>query len=388
MMSSEEEGKTVDLGAVEERPQQRRRRYLRWSFYLIVLLPGIAVSIYYGLIASDRYASSAGFVVRGSDTLSGIDGIGAITGLATVGSTTSDSYVVLEYLTSRDLVESLVSEIEVDSLYLGRHIDFVARMPPALPIEDMVEYWTNMIETTFDPTSGIITFEVQAFAADDALRISEAVLRNIDRLVNNLSDQARRDAVKFANLEVERAETRLADNRLALSAFREAQKMIDPAAIAALDVEVLGQLETELTALQARKAALGKSVDKESPTIRALKRQEEAIRSQIQKRRAAIGKNSGAGGAVVPGLLAEYEALLVEKEFAQQTYTAALVALQQARSVAAGEQRYLAVYNSPRLPEDAIYPERILNVFLAWLLFAIFWSVGVLIAYSIRDHLS
>src|SRR6056297_503962 len=99
----EPKGKVLTLGntaAVDpsDRLQKRRPSRLLVSFLLCVVLPLIAATLYYATLATDRYAARAGFSIRGIDTNAGIDGIGALTGLASTGSTTSDSYVVLSYL--------------------------------------------------------------------------------------------------------------------------------------------------------------------------------------------------------------------------------------------------------------------------------------------------
>ena len=83
----------VKVSAV--RPRVFRRRLLSLSFVVCVFLPALLAAIYYTAIASDRYVSSAGFTVRGMDAGVGGDLLGAVTGLASAGSTTSDSYILL-----------------------------------------------------------------------------------------------------------------------------------------------------------------------------------------------------------------------------------------------------------------------------------------------------
>ncbi len=67
-------------------PQRRRPSKLLLSFVLCVCLPFVAATVYYAALATDRYAAYAGFSIRGIDTSSGVDSLGALTGLASTGS--------------------------------------------------------------------------------------------------------------------------------------------------------------------------------------------------------------------------------------------------------------------------------------------------------------
>ena len=96
----------------------------------------------------------------------------------------------------------------------------------------------------------------------------------------------------------------------------------------------------------------------------------------------------GQSETALTGQLAEYEALEVERNFAQQAYASALSSLETARVDASRQQRYLAVYAAPALPQYPLYPRRILNGVLILLGLALTWGIGVLIVYAVRDHIA
>jgi len=87
-----------------------------------------------------------------------------------------------------------------------------------------------------------------------------------------------------------------------------------------------------------------------------------------------------------PRLLAQYESLVVDQEFAERTYTAALMALDVARSNAERQSLYLATYVRPTLAERAEYPQRALLAALTGAFLLLAWSVMVLVYYSLRDR--
>ena len=93
-------------------------------------------------------------------------------------------------------------------------------------------------------------------------------------------------------------------------------------------------------------------------------------------------------GTALTGQLAEYEAPEVERNFAQQAYASALSSLETARVDASRQQRHLAVYAAPALPQYPLYPRRILNGVLIFLGLALTWGIGALIVYAVRDHIA
>ncbi|QUS58863.1 lipopolysaccharide biosynthesis protein [Pseudovibrio brasiliensis] len=380
------------------RPQQLRRRLLALSLALMVLVPGALGSTYFLFIASDRYSSTVGFSVRGMDgTTAGGDFLGALTGLASVGTTTTDSFILMDYLRGREVVERLSSDEDIITHFSDSDIDFIYRLDDKLPIEELVGYWQGMISTSFDNTSSIIEVEVQAFTPEMTERIATRVLSYGAELVNTLSQNARRDAVKFAEEEVRRAELRLKIIRMRMKDFRSAESSIDPTRNAEVQIELIAGLEKQLLDTRSRLATLVGTIDESSPTIRQLRKQEEVLIKQILNKKDEIsGRNltssqepSGATDRLssLSSLLANYEELVVEQEFAQQAYTAALAGLERSRAEADRQQRYLAVFNPPSKPEDAIYPRRVINSLILLVALFAMWALATVITYSIRDHL-
>lgn len=385
------------------RPQQVRRRLLLASLFLCVLLPTVFGGLYFAFIASDRFVSGAGFAVRGVDGVASVGGdfLGALTGLDSTGTTTTDSYILLEFLHSRELVERLTRDYEFMDAYSNESVDYLYRLDPGAPIEDVVAYWEWMITPSFNSTSGILNFEVEAFDPDDAQRIAALILKYASELINRLSEEARRDTVRFATEEVSRAELRLRVIRDRLRDFREVESALDPSRSAEVQIGLIADLERQLIEIRSRLSVLKGTIDDTAPSVQQLMRQEEALLEQIAIKQSEIGGSAMTGtraqassgtrdtfaGTPLSSLLADYEALSVEKEFAQQAYVTALASLERARAEADRQQRYLAVFMTPSFPEHAIYPRRILNTFLVFLVLLTAWSIGTLIVYSVRDHL-
>jgi len=373
------------------RPQTFRRLVLKASFVLCVLVPALLGAAYFLAIASDRYAAGASFSVRSMDnTVPGGDLLGSLAGLSSVGTTTTDSFILIEYLKSRELVEKIEAEFGLREAFSRDHIDFLYRLDPNAPIEELVGYWESMVTATYDNTSAILSFEVQAFTPEDAERIASLMVKHAQGLINGLSEQARRDAVQFAKKEVASAEARLKLIRSEMRKFRTSSSAMDPTASAAAQVQLVTGIESQLVELRARLGRLTTSLDDDAVPIVQLRKQIESLEQQLLEKQTEVGEDISdplrVGGGL-SALLADYERLQVDLEFAQQAYTAALASLERARAEADRQQRFLAVFVTPKPPELATYPYRYINTILAFVVAMILWSIGVLLAYSIRDHL-
>ena len=85
-------------------------------------------------------------------------------------------------------------------------------------------------------------------------------------------------------------------------------------------------------------------------------------------------------------LLAEFERLSVDRRFAEETYTAALAAFDQAQAEARRKSRYLAAHVQPTLAETAQYPRRIVLLAMVGFFLISGWAIAVLVFYSLRDR--
>lgn len=370
-----------------------RRRALIASFVGMVLLPAIAISIYIFLIASDQYHSTTAFAVRNSQATPATEVLGMV--LNTGGeSTTSNSYILHDYLQSQAIVEDISKTIDLEEIFNNNGADWYFRMGKDQSIEDKVDYWNDMVSVNFDATSGVIFVEVRAFSAEDALKLSTLVLGQSELLVNQISESSRRQSVRFAEESVARAEARLKVIRKQLVNYREETQEVSPEENARIAAEMIGQLDQAVAAKETEKNTLMTYLDAESPKIRMLTREIESLRQQIDTERKRLGagtfltQNTGKEdkGRSISFRIADYSELALEKEFAEQLYTTALAGLEQARHEADAKHIYLATFIPPTLSEDAQYPDRYIYALCAFLLIFGVWIVCVLGYYNIRDR--
>jgi capsular polysaccharide transport system permease protein len=115
----------------------------------------------------------------------------------------------------------------------------------------------------------------------------------------------------------------------------------------------------------------------------------EVIRARITSEReqlSSTGTQDGGTGDDYPRLIAEYEGLVVDREFAEENYRAALAALDLARANAQRQSRYLATYIAPTQAQTSEYPRHGVIIGMTTLFLLLGWSIMALVYYSVRDR--
>ena len=369
--------------------QRLRRRIIQLSFLLVVALPTPIVSTYYAFVASDQYASETRFAVRGATTVQSPDLLGLISGGGSSG-TIADAYVVIDFVRSRQILDLLSAEIDTKAIFARSEADWWARLNPALRMEDVIVYWRRMVSVGFDTTSQIMTIQVRAFTRDNSLKLTTAILKQSEKLINDLSARSRADAVKIAEQEVERMEGRLRAARLALRTFREERQELDPRKKAEARQQIIETLQGNLTNARAKLQAQRQQMSETAPSVVYQVNLITALERQIDEERGRIANSDAesAPDSTIGGLIADYEALTIDREFAEKAYLSALASLERVRLDAVRQQRYLATIVPPAMPEDALYPRRVLNTLIVFIGLFCVWGLSVLIGLAVRDHVS
>jgi capsular polysaccharide transport system permease protein len=84
--------------------------------------------------------------------------------------------------------------------------------------------------------------------------------------------------------------------------------------------------------------------------------------------------------------LSDFDASMLEKEFAEKAYASASAALQVARADADRQHRYLAIIAAPSTPDASTYPHRVRSVLAAFVLTFLLLGIVSLIGATVREH--
>jgi capsular polysaccharide transport system permease protein len=367
----------------------RRRHYgIVLSYLLIVLLPLLGISYYLYTYAQDQFASDVGFTVRTEEAGSATDLLGGLSQFAGANAST-DGDILFEFITSAELVHRMLNRMDLVAHYSAPHdTDPVFSLEPDASLESLVSHWQDVVRVSYTQSNGLIDLEVLAFDPQMAQDVARAIVEESQTLINELNEQARADSMRYAELDLEAAIERLRAAREALTRFRTETQIVDPESDLQGRTGVLNNLQQQLAEALIEFDLLSENTTNPSdPRLVQAQRRIEVIRERIRQERLNFAtEDIGAEGEDYPTLMAQYEGLVVDREFAEESYRAALTALDVARTNAARQSRYLAVYIQPTRPQSAEYPQRETIIGFAFLFLTLGWAILALIYYSIRDR--
>ena len=347
-----------------------------------VLAPLAVAGWYLFGVSADQYASTVGFSVRKEEVNSPVELFGGIADFASSGS--SDSDILYEFIQSQEMVAALEVRLGLSRIWT-RPDDPIFGYDPDGTVEDLLDHWQRMVRVTYDSSTELIEVRALAFSPRDARAIAAGVFEESARLVDELSAIAQADTIQFARSEVDRAIERLKTAREAMTAFRSRTQIVDPSADLQGQMGLLSTLEQQLAEALIAADLLRESTRADDPRMTQADLRIEKIEARIAGERRKLGRGGGEGEDYAT-LLAEYERLAVDREFAETAYTAALATYDQALAEARRKSRYLAAYIKPTLAEAAEFPRReVLLAITAFFLFA-GWAIVALVYYSLRDR--
>lgn len=366
------------------------------SFLIMVVAPFVVAAWYLWDRAIDRYVSTAAFSVRTEEAGSAFDLLG---GLASFGrSSSSDTDILFDFIQSQEMVVRINDRIGLREVWAKADpaIDPVFAFHPPGTIEDLVAYWNRVVSVFNDSGTGLIQIEVQAFAPEDAQLLATMIYEESSLMINRLSAIAQEDATRFSRQELEEAVERLKEAREALTLFRNRHQIVDPTASMQSQMGILSSLEQELATTMIDLDILRLTTSTSDPRIVQAERRIEVIEDRIREERSKLGIGSG----VLPGqglpsgerdnafanLVGEFERLMVDLQFAEQSYAAARSAFDAAVSESRRQSRFLAAHVQPTLAERSVQPQRLTLLALVGLFSFLTWAMLTLAYYALKDR--
>jgi capsular polysaccharide transport system permease protein len=360
----------------------RSRRMLK-RLALFVLLPTALAGVYFGLIASPQYESYAIFNIQSSEQRPSFGMEGLLAGMAASGGG-SDALAVRSFVLSRDMLKALDREQGFIKHYQDPRNDFLARLRPGATFEKAYEYFEGKVYADYDQTSGSIKLRVRAFSPTKAHDIAQSVLKSSEDMVNKMSERQRRDRTHYAEADLKVTEGRLREARAAIAALQLKHREINPLETAGASLHLRTSMEAELAKARADLMQLKSYMNDEAPLVQAANEKIKAISAQIGAESKRLVDPQQARG--LSASLSDFDASMLEKEFAEKAYASASAALQVARADADRQHRYLAIIAAPSTPDASTYPHRVRSVLAAFVLTFLLLGIVSLIGATVREH--
>jgi len=295
-----------------------------------------------------------------------------------------DSFIVQDYITSRDALKSLAAALPLKAMYHRDGADFLARYPSIVygaEEEEFYRYYKQMVSAIHSDRTGITVLRADAFRPDDAHLIAETLLKLSESLVNHINRRLQTDAIANSLAELRTAQVRVVDAQTALTEFRNKELIVDPRQNAVALAELIALLSAELGTVQAQLTEL-KGSSTSSPQLGPLQRKAVALGQQIAQERATIAQEKGGLAARI----AAYERLALEREFANRMLSAAEAELVQARAEAARQLLYLERIVEPSLPDYSTLPRRLRKVGTILVINVLLIGLAWLVFSGVREH--
>ncbi len=353
------------------------------ALIIIVVLPTLVSAIYFLFIASPRYVSEARFIVRAAQqeqpsTLGvALQGVG-------ISPTSTDSFVVHEYVRSRDALADLSRRYDIAEMLSRPSIDVFSRYPKpgkSASNESLYKAVQSYVTVGYDTATGISTLRVQGFRPAEAQAISTALLDGGESLVNRLNERAAGRAVTDAERALTNAGERLTAVQARLNSFRNNECIVDPESAGAENISILTELLTTIATLQAERAQLASQAP-QSPQLPLIDSRIAAFQSQVAIERGKIAGDSNSLATKVGG----YEALVAERTMADRSFAAASEVLDSARIDANRQKLYLERVVEPSLPDTPSQPRRLMSILVVFVTSLLFYGIGWLVWAGLKEH--
>lgn len=331
-----------------------------WALAAIAVL---VVAIYWSVIATDRYVSESHIVLQSPEVNPAAFNVSSLLS-GTSGS--GDLLLLKDHLQSVDILQKLEQRLALRQHYSSSDIDWFARLTAAdLPQEKFVEYMRSRITIEFDDYAAVLRVKVQAYDAQKARQIAQALLEEGELHMNQMGQRLAAEQVAFIESQVSTLEKRLFSARQALLDYQNQHGLVSPTGSVQSIAAIVSQLEGQRALIEARISSLAKFQSKSSPDMLKLAAELQALNQQISNEQRKMATESG---DALNKVSAEYQTLELKAQFSLNLYSNALLALETTRVEASRKLKQVSVLQQPSLPEYSTEPRRLYN----WLVFSFF----------------
>ncbi|MGP6379563.1 capsule biosynthesis protein [Yersinia bercovieri] len=350
---------------------------------IIIGLPMILLIIYLFMFSHPRYLSESTVAIKSSNDLSGGSlNVGLLLGAANPGSS-QDAMYLKEYINSPDMLAVLDKQLDFHSAFGHSGWDFFYHLSDRATREQLLNYYRDRISVTYDDKTGLLTIGTQGFTPAFAKLFNEAILKESERFINEISHKIAREQQDFAENEMLKGRTRLSASKGQLLAYQNQHNTLDPEAQALAATSLVNTLVGQKIQMETELRNLLTYLREDAPQVISAKNALKSLSSQIEDEKSKI---TAPDGHKLNRMAVDFEEIKARVLFDTDIYKLTLTSIEKTRVEAARKLKMLSVISSPQLPEEAKFPNR-LYLLISWLLVCclLFGTVKLLLA-VIDDH--
>ena len=385
---SPSERRLNEIAEIQRDISRRRRRRLallvaRLSFF--VFLPTILAGYYFASVATPMYATNSQFLVIQNEGGGGRSGLGGL--MPSQFATSQDAIAVQGYLQSKEVMLRLDDDLGFKAHFQQEEIDAIQRLEDNATIEAAHKVYRKRVKIGFDPTEGVVHMEVIAADPEVSAQFSERLIAYAEERVNQLSSEKRDDQMRDARRAFDEAVSERRAAQEELVSLQLQGETLDPESVIA---SLRGQINTIETQVLEKELQLQAFLDNARPNQARV----DGVRADIDRLKAQLVKlndrmtDASQGENSLAQLSVRLQLAQADLATRDMMLQSALQQMEQTRTEAARQVRYLTVAVRPVAPQEATYPRVFENTVLAFLIFAGIYLMISLTASILREQVT
>lgn len=354
----------------------------------MVIVPTFLAFFYNFFVATPFYHSELKVMVK---SLGGQDGIGGFAGLlrniGVLEPSSTGSYLVMDYLLSRDFMLELDKQFKIKEHYSSTNIDMIQRFDP-LRIDSSYEnffinyYNGNVIRLSINPNNSVITISYRSPDPKYAKSLADSSVYMIENFVNRLNERSAKAKLEYFSGRVEESKEKIRNLANKIKDFILKSKLLSPEQQTGVLLQTTAKLQEQLLLKQLEYMRI-QSVAPDNPKLPELKKEIDILKKEIDNNLANIagGQNTLGPNAV------ELELLKGEMQILQKELEANLVSFLQAVNQVKLQQFFVELVEAPKVADAPIEPRRFRNILTIFAISFAIWGIIVVLYSGVREHL-
>ncbi|RCW88834.1 capsule biosynthesis protein [Paracoccus lutimaris] len=367
--------------------RRRRRRLMMLAARLVAFvgIPTLVAAYYYFVVATPLYATFSQFQIQQAEKSSagGLGGLFSGTQLAT----NPDSVSVQSYLTSRDAMLRLDTDLGFKRVFQDPAIDPILRLSPDASNEETYKLYKNSVKIGYDPTEGLLNMEVIAPDPRLSQEFSHALIEYAEGQVDQMTARLREDQMKGAIESYQDAEAKVLDAQRRVQTLQQQLGVLDPVAEGTVIMNQIAELERQLATKRLELGQLEANARPNQSRVAGVKGDVSRLQAMLEETRSQLTEGNKTRGslATISGEIRIAESDLLTR---QELLAAAAAQMETARIEANKQVRYLSLSVAPVAPDEATYPKAFQNTIVAFLIFSGIYLMLSLTASILREQVS
>lgn len=340
-------------------------------------------TLYWVLIASDRYVSEAHIIIQ-STNLGGGEAMDFASLLGGGGGNQVDQLLLRDHLLSIDMLKKLDAKLNLRKHYSNEEHDLFSRMGiQDAAIENFHLYYLSRVIIEYDEYAGLLIIKSQGYDADTAYAITSLLVSEGENFMNQMAHSLAENQVLFLETQVADINQRFMQASHAVLAYQDEKGLVSPKSTTENIAGIIASLRIRLTELETELSADQAYLVPGHSKIVQIKQQMKAVQKQIKQEQSKLASTEG---RTLNSDVMEFQRLEMEAEFIQDIYKTALVALEGGRIEATRTIKKVTILQSPTQPEYSLEPRRLYNTTVYILIILLLAGVANLLVAIVRDH--